>query len=104
MTRDDCVKYIVQQGYPVPPKSGCFYCPFQRLDQWKNLRFNHPDLWQRAVMLEKNGSNYPDMTLSNFRKKGKPLTLEEVDKNLGKSLYDYEIDPADEECSGACMT
>ena len=104
MTRDDCVKYIVQQGYPVPPKSGCFYCPFQRLDQWKNLRFNHPDLWQRAVELEKNGSNYPDMTLSNFRKRGKPLTLEEVDKNLGKSLYDYEIDPADEECSGACMT
>ena len=104
MTRDDCVKYIVQQGYPVPPKSGCYYCPFQRLDQWKNLRFNHPDLWQRAVELEKNGSNYPEMTLSNFRKKGKPLTLEEVDKNLGKSLYDYEIDPADEECSGACMT
>ena len=104
MTRDDCVKYIVQQGYPVPPKSGCFYCPFQRLDQWKNLRFNHPDLWERAVELEKNGSNYPEMTLSNFRKKGKPLTLEEVDKNLGKSLYDYGIDPADEECSGACMT
>lgn len=104
MTRDDCVKYIVQQGYPVPPKSGCFYCPFQRLDQWKNLRFNHPNLWQRAVELEKNGSNYPDMTLSNFRKKGKPLTLEEVDKNLGKSLYDYQIDPAEEECSGACMT
>ena len=104
MTRDDCVKYIISQGFPVPPKSGCFYCPFQRLDQWKELRFKHPDLWQRAIILEKNGSHYPQMTLSNFKKKGNPLTLEDVDKQLGKSLYDYEFDPAEEECSGACMT
>ena len=104
MTRDDCIKYIIGQGFPVPPKSGCFYCPFQRLDQWKELRFKHPDLWQRAVILEKNGSHYPQMTLSNFKKKGSSLTLEDVDKQLGKSLYDYEFDPAEAECSGACMT
>ena len=104
MTRDDCKKYILKQGFPVPPKSGCFYCPFQRLDQWKNLRNNHPDLWQRAVDLEQNGSHYPEMTLSNFKKKGKPMTLKQVDKELGKSLYDYDYDPANEECSGACMT
>ena len=104
MTRDDCVKYIISQGFPVPPKSGCFYCPFQRLDQWKELRFKHPDLWQRAVNMEKNGSNYPHMTLSNFKKKGARLTLEDVDKQLGKSLYDYEFDPAEAECSGASMT
>ena len=104
MTRADCVKYIIDQGFPVPPKSGCFYCPFQRLDQWKQLRSNHSDLWERAVRLEKNGSLYPELTLSNFRKKGKPLTLAQVDKRLGKSLYDFEIDPVEEECSGACMT
>ena len=104
MTRADCVKYIIDQGFPVPPKSGCFYCPFQRLDQWKQLRSNHSDLWERAVKLEKNGSLYPELTLSNFRKKGKPLTLAQVDKRLGKSLYDFEIDPVEEECSGACMT
>ena len=104
MTRADCVKYIIDQRFPVPPKSGCFYCPFQRLDQWKQLRSNHSDLWERAVKLEKNGSLYPELTLSNFRKKGKPLTLVQVDKRLGKSLYDFEIDPVEEECSGACMT
>ena len=104
MTRDDCKKYILKQGFPVPPKSGCFYCPFQRLDQWKTLRNNHSDLWERAIKLEKNGSRYPEMTLSNFKKKGKPLTLKQVDKQLGKSLYDYDYDPANEECSGACMT
>ena len=105
MTRDDCVRYIISKGFPIPPKSGCFYCPFQRLDQWKELRFKHPDLWQRAVNLEKNGSNYPHMTLSNFKKDQQPMTLEDVDKKLGKSLYDFDADPPnDEECSGACMT
>ncbi len=104
MRRTDCEKYIRDQGFPVPPKSGCFYCPFQRLEQWKNLRINHPDLWKRAVELEMNGLHYPEMTLSNFKKKGKFLTLEEVDRILGKPLDDYDVDPAEEECSGACMT
>ena len=45
------------------------------------------------------------MTLSNFKKDQQPMTLEEVDKKLGKSLYDFDADPPnDEECSGACMT
>ena len=103
MTRSDCIQYIQSRGFPVPPKSGCFYCPFQRLDQWKELRSNHPDLWARAIQLEKNGSHYPDMTLSNFRRKGKPLTLEEVDKKLGTSIYDF-AEEVIEECSGSCMT
>ena len=103
MTRADCIKYIQSRGFPVPPKSGCFYCPFQRINQWKELRSNHPDLWQRAIELEKNGSHYPEMTLSNFKRHSKPLTLEEVDKKLGTSLYDFEEETA-EECSGSCMT
>ena len=32
------------------------------------------------------------------------MKLEEVNKQLGKSLYDYEFDPAEAECSGACTT
>ena len=103
MTREDCIRYIQSRGFPVPPKSGCFYCPFQRINQWKELRSNHPDLWQRAIELEKNGSHYPEMTLSNFKRHGKPLTLEEVDKKLGTSLYDFEEETV-EECSGSCMT
>ena len=82
MTRDDCIKYIQSKGFPVPPKSGCFYCPFQRLDQWKELRFKHPDLWQRAINLEKNGKRYPEMTLSNFRKKENNLHLKQWIKDL----------------------
>lgn len=103
MTRNDCIHFIKNKGFPVPPKSGCYYCPFQRLDQWKNLRFEYPNLWERAIKLEKNGSHYPSITLSNFKKSGKNLTLEEVDQNLGKNLFDYDYNPENEECTGVCM-
>lgn len=102
MTRRDCIQFIMEQGYPVPPKSGCFYCPYQRLDAWKSLMSNHPDLIDRAIRLEKNNSNYPVFTLSNFRKKGKPLTLEEVYRNMKTTLF--EFDDVEEMCAGACMT
>ena len=129
LTRDDCMKIISNHGWEIPPKSGCFYCPFQRLDQWKDMRFRHPDLWQRAVALEENGSRFPEMTLSNFSKKANPaykprrlrfinafrkekkkvperipLTLREVDMKLGRNLYEFEEYDADGECSWACMT
>jgi len=102
LKRSDCVMLIKESGWPVPIKSGCFYCPFQRLDQWKTLRWKHPELWNRAIALEKNGSAYPRMTISNFRKNGKPLTLEEVDRKLGSTLDEFDPVTEDSECGGVC--
>lgn len=45
--RAGCVKIIKRHGVSVPPKSGCWICPFQRPDQWVALRRNHPDLFCR---------------------------------------------------------
>ena len=104
ITRDMCEKIIKDSGWPIPPKSGCFYCPFQRIDGWKELRYRHRDLWQRAINLEKNGAAYPDLTLSNFKKNKVPLTLEEVDRRLGRTLDEFDEDVEDPECGGACMT
>jgi len=51
--REQCVKIIKKTGYPVPPKSGCFICPFQRISQWRKLKKEYPDLWCKALRLEK---------------------------------------------------
>jgi hypothetical protein len=49
---------------PKPCKSGCFFCPFQSKEQWRLLYFNHLDLFQKALILEKNAmSRNPNMTL-----------------------------------------
>ncbi len=97
ITRDSCVKIIQNAGWPVPPKSGCTFCPFQRMDQWKALRHNHPDLFARAIALEENGSRFPDFLLSNFR-----IPLREVSAKLGVDLSLFD-EPENEECGGVCM-
>ena len=53
ISRDGCKEIIRKAGLPIPMKSGCFICPFQRPDQWKKLRRLHPDLFCKAEQLEK---------------------------------------------------
>ena len=51
--RDGCKEVILKYGLPVPQKSGCFICPFQRVAQWRLLRRKHPLLFCKAKQLEK---------------------------------------------------
>ncbi|HEA67787.1 MAG TPA: hypothetical protein ENI07_13335 [Desulfobacterales bacterium] len=56
--RDGCKKLIKRHGLPVPMKSGCYICPFQRVGQWKGLRVKHTDLFCKAQQLEKRNLTY----------------------------------------------
>lgn len=53
MTLEDCRLMILDGGLPEPPKSACYFCPFQSPAKWKQLRAEKPDLFQKAVELEK---------------------------------------------------
>jgi hypothetical protein len=63
MKRQDCVNYVHRHGYESPPKSGCYFCPFQGEDQWKQLREKHRDLFEDAMALEESDLNYPSYGL-----------------------------------------
>lgn len=52
--RKDCIAYLVEKQIPVPPKSSCFFCPNQVIIEFRDLWNNHPDLYERAVILERN--------------------------------------------------
>jgi hypothetical protein len=52
--RDGCKRLIREAGWEVPDRSGCFICPFQRKLDWVAMQQNNPELFQRAVALEKN--------------------------------------------------
>ena len=58
ITRDGCKDIIRAYGLPIPMKSGCFICPYQRAAQWKQLRRVHPDLFCKAEQLEKRQIDY----------------------------------------------
>ncbi len=53
INRDGCKDIIKKHGLSVPIKSGCFFCPFQRLSQFRALRRKHPDLFCIAQNIEK---------------------------------------------------
>ena len=52
VNRAECKKIITDHGLPVPMKSGCYICPYQRRTQWIELRHKHPCLFKKAVDLE----------------------------------------------------
>lgn len=54
--REDCLRIIKEEGLEIPRKSFCFFCPFQKLSQWRTLFEKNPDLWERAKTLEKIAS------------------------------------------------
>ena len=61
VTRQNCIEIIQEAGLVVPPKSGCWFCPFQSKQSWLRLLRDHPDQYELAVQLEKNSP--PDVDL-----------------------------------------
>lgn len=53
ITRAGCIEIIKAAGLDVPQKSGCYICPFMRVDQWRELYRRHPELYERAANLER---------------------------------------------------
>lgn len=52
ITRQRCIKIIKDSGLKVPPKSGCWLCPFQPKSSWWRLARNNPALFWRAVEID----------------------------------------------------
>jgi len=51
--RDGCKEIIKTEGFEVPPKSSCFFCPFQSRHRWRDLWTFHPELYERAAEMER---------------------------------------------------
>jgi len=52
ITRRECQRIIARADLSMPIKSGCYFCPATRLDGWKRLYYEHPDLYEQAAQLE----------------------------------------------------
>ncbi len=92
ITRDDCKKIILEYGFPVPPKSGCFYCPFAKNEEFRQLKLKEPERFQQVIYLEKNGKRYPELILRN-----KPMEKMQFSQELDSFMGDDTCD------SGACF-
>lgn len=54
MARQDCINTIQRACLPIPPKSSCWFCPFTRLNDWREMAEKRPERFQQAILLERD--------------------------------------------------
>ena len=98
MSRWDCKLYLERNGIEIPPRSACVFCPFHSRSEWRDIRDNAPEDWEKAVEVDKA-----------IRKARPPydLFVNVQRKPLAECDFDNEIDKGqlnlwDEECDGLC--
>jgi hypothetical protein len=52
MHRLDTIRWFGQNGHPTPPRSACWFCPNSGNERWQALREDHPDLFERAAVID----------------------------------------------------
>jgi len=97
--RAGCANIIMAESLPVPHKSGCYICPFQRVGQWQELWQRYPDLYARAEDLER---------LASARRGKKTVLLADGVHTLADMRHKFEaqlplFDTADYESYRPCI-
>jgi len=44
-----CLTIIKEFGWPLPKQSSCWMCPHKRNAEWRDIRDNYPEQWQKAI-------------------------------------------------------
>lgn len=105
MRRSQCLDWMKANGYPEPPRSACYYCPFHSNEEWRRLRNDDPEHFAKAVEFDKTlrvkwDENRGGMRMQVFlHKKCKPLDEIDFDspEDKGQQSFDFTS-----ECEGMC--
>ena len=106
MTRNDCLLWMKNHGYPEPPRSACVYCPFHSAMEWNRLKNDEPEEFQEAVRVEKELQKLHASIDRNGAIKGTPFLhrscrpLETID--FRSDLEKGQLSLWQEECEGMC--
>ena len=105
ITRQGCIDLIRKEGLPVPEKSGCYFCPFNSGERWREILERHPGLFDSAVRLEENSKHFPRQRLTDqmFRDH-RAVTLREFREHLADGGAPPPETTGEQACGGECMT
>ena len=111
MSRMDCLRWFARNGYPLPAKSACYFCPYHDDALWRDMKLNDPQTFARAVEFDKairhgtvRGVNAPVYLHRSLK------PLDEIDFRNAEDMGQENLfggDPHDErgfavECEGMC--
>ena len=98
MSRWDCKLYLEKHGIEIPPRSACVFCPFHSRAEWKDIRDNAPEDWQKAVQVDQEirKARPPYDLFVNVQRV--PLDQADLDSEVDKG----QLTLWDNECEGIC--
>lgn len=96
MDRDQCIKYVEDEGLGTPPKSSCIGCPFHNNAMWIDMKVNDPESWEDAVEVDKKIRELPRFKNAAYLHR----SCQPLDKVEFKEQTD--IDEFINECEGMC--
>jgi hypothetical protein len=105
MTRAHCIEWMRKNGFPEPPRSACYYCPFHSNHEWRRLQKDDPDYFVKAVQFDRD-------IRAKFKSHSKDLRMEVYLHNSCKPLDEIDFSSDEEkgqlgfdfkaECEGMC--
>lgn len=105
-TRWECERWLAKNwcdryGYPMPPKSACVFCPYRRNIEWRRLRDEAPEDFQRAIEIDRaiRAPGY-GLRVSECYVHDSMVPLELVD--LSTAAENGQPNLWDDECDGMC--
>tara|TARA_R100000808_G_C2154207_1_gene165024 strand:- start:47 stop:868 length:822 start_codon:yes stop_codon:yes gene_type:complete len=103
MRRHQCLQWMKGNGYPEPPRSACWFCPYHSNDEWRRLRDKEPDEWEKAKDLDRRirSGVYNVKSELYLHKSREPL--DEVDLSTDVERGQTVLDLWNDECDGVCM-
>lgn len=103
-TRAGCVQWMREHGYPDPPRSACWYCPFRSNREWRHLRDTEPHSFDKAVEFDRKARELRQNTSTwqsqvYLHRSCKPLDQVDLstDEENGQLTFGWQ-----EECAGIC--
>lgn len=99
-TRNACLHWMTSKGYPEPPRSACYFCPYHGDLEWLRLRNDEPEEFDKAVNFERQ---MHDRFLEQTVMTTKPF-LHETLVPLDQVKFRHENQPNmfGNECEGMC--
>jgi hypothetical protein len=101
ITRQDCLCWMRQHGFPQPPRSACVFCPYHSDAEWLRLKTEEPAAFRKAVEWERA---YQSSVELDEVTDGVPFLHKSL-VQIGNAKFDAEAIHADQfgnECEGMC--
>ena len=102
-TRGDCQAYLRGRMPYEVPRSACVFCPFKRDDEWRRLKSDDPDGWDRAVHIDKVCRTGTGLDAQRFLHRScQPLEQVDLRPADEKSGQRHLFAGFQDECEGYC--